>query len=259
MRKFLLPSIGLLFASLVVVPFSGVQSDESTANLKQVDSRANFMDSDFAAEYAITQSDPGEGKTFTKVLIFKRDRKEQFMALLVEPVEDKGKGYLMVEGGIWLYDPRDRRFTYSSTQDAFRNTNARNSDFAVSKLASQYRIVASKKEKLGVFDCDRLDLEATTPDAPFPRRSVWISTDNSVRMSKDYSLSGQLLRTVAFQYVTLAGRLVPSRIVMQDELKKKIVGGKEEKASTSIVITKHSFASLPDSLFTKEYLERIGR
>jgi hypothetical protein len=78
-------------------------------------------------------------------------------------------------------------------------------------------------------------------------------------MARDYSLSGQLLRTVAFQYVQIAGRNVQSRIVMLDELKKKMVGGKEEKATTSIVISKQSMATLPDALFTKEYLERIGK
>lgn len=227
--------------------------------LRRIDARINFMDRDYAAEYAITQSDPGAGKTFTKALIFKRDRREQFLALLVEPAADKGKGYLMVEGGIWLYDPRDRRFTFSSAQDAFRNTNARNSDFAVSKLASQYRILGSAKEKLGVYDCDRLELEATTNDAPFPKRTIWVSAEGTLRMAKDYSLSGQLLRTVAYQYEKLGSREVPSRIVMLDELKKKLVGGKEEKASTSIIISKQSFAELPDNLFTKEYLERIGK
>jgi hypothetical protein len=234
-------------------------ADDGSAYLRKVDDNANFMAGDFAAEYAISQSDPGEGSSFTKVLVFKRDRKEQFLALLVEPAADKGKGYLMIEGGIWLYDPRDRRFTFSSAQDAFRNTNARNSDFAVSRLASQYRVVSTAKEKLGVFDCDRLELVATTPDAPFPKRTFWISSDYAVRMARDYSLSGQLLRTVAFQYVQIAGRNVQSRIVMLDELKKKMVGGKEEKATTSIVISKQSMATLPDALFTKEYLERIGK
>lgn len=228
--------------------------------LSNVDAHTNFPDRDFAAEYSITQNKPGEGATFTKAIVFRRDRKAQFLILLVEPAEDKGKGYLMIEGGIWLYDPRDRRFTFTSSQDAFRNTNARNSDFALSKLAGYYRVLSASKERLGAFDCDRLELAATSPEAPFPKKTIWVSSsDFALRMSKEYSLSGQLLRTVAFQYQKLAGRDVPSRVLIIDELKKKLVGGKEEKETTSISIAKHSFVSLPNDLFTKEYLERISK
>jgi hypothetical protein len=193
-------------------------------------------------------------------MLFRRDRKQQFLVLLVEPVEDKGKGYLMIEGGIWLYDPRDRRFTFTSAQDAFRNTNARNSDFALSNLSGLYRVVSASKEKLGGFDCDRLELEATSADAPFPKKTIWVSTgDYALRMSREYSLSGQLLRTVAYQYTRYAGRDVPSKVLIVDELRKKVVAGKEQKESTVIMITSPSFEALPQGLFTKEYLERISK
>jgi hypothetical protein len=230
------------------------------AFLGKVDDHTNFPDRDFSAEYSITQAKPGEGSSFTKAILFRRDRKSQFLVLIVEPVEDKGKGYLMIDGGIWLYDPKDRRFTFTSSQDAFRNTNARNSDFALSNLAGQYRVLEASKEKIGAFDCERLELQATTPDAPFPRKTIWVSSsDSALRMSKEYSLSGQLLRTVAFQYQKFSGRDVPSRVVIVDELKKKTINGKVEKEMTSIAIAKHSFAVLPNDLFTKSYLERISK
>jgi hypothetical protein len=228
--------------------------------LKNVDEHTNFPDRDFSGEYTITQTKPGEGSTVTKAVVFRRDKKSQYLVLLVEPAEDRGKGYLLIDGGIWLYDPHDRRFTFTSAQDAFRSTNARNSDFALSNLAGQYHITSSAKERLGIYDCDRLELEATTNNAAFPRKTIWVSTiDSALRMSKEYSLSGQLLRTVAFQYQRYQGRDVPARIIILDELKKKNVGGKEEKETTNIVIAKPSFESLPTGLFTKEYLERIGK
>lgn len=228
--------------------------------LKKVDDHTNFPDRDFSGEYTVTQKKPGEGSTITKAVVFRRDRTAQYLVLLVEPVEDRGKGYLMLEGGIWLYDPRDRRFTFTSSQDAFRNTNARNSDFALSNLAGQYHITSSSKEKLGIFDCDRFELEATTKDAPFPRKTIWVSTgDSALRMSKEYSLSGQLLRTVAYQYQRYQGRDVPAKVVIVDELKKKLVAGQAQKETTVIEVVKPSFESLPTELFTKEYLERISK
>ncbi len=228
--------------------------------LKKVDDHSNFPDRDFSAEYAITQTKPGEGSTLTKAVTFRRDTKSQFLVLLVEPVEDKGKGYLMIGGGIWLYDPRDRRFTFSSAQDAFRNTDARYSDFALSNLAGYYKVDSASKEKLGIFDCDRLELTAESPDAPFPRETIWVSSsDSALRMKREYSLSGQLLRTVAFQYQRLEGLDVPAKVLIIDELKKKVVQGQEQRESTMIVLTKPSFAPLPAGLFSKEYLERISK
>lgn len=227
--------------------------------LKAVDDHVNFLDRDLSAEYTITQIRPGEGSSLTKAVVFRRDSKAQFLVMLVEPAEDKGKGYLMMEGGIWLYDPHDRRFTFTSSQDAFRNSNARNSDFALSSLADYYRVEKASKEKLGIFDCDRLELLATSPEAPFPRKTIWVSAEGALRMSKEYSLSGQPLRTVAFQYQRLAGRDVLSKALIIDELRKRLVGGEEQNETTTIIVANPSFTALPAGLFTKEYLERISK
>lgn len=261
MKKKTAASFAALFAAAVLVaPLAlGAADSRYAALLKKADDHTNFADTDFSAEYTITQDKPGEGRTVTKAMAFRRDRKAQFLVLLVEPAEDKGKGYLMVEGGLWLYDPRDRRFTFTSAEDAFRNTNARNSDFALSNLAGLYEAIAGSKEKLGIYSCTKLELKAKSPAAPFPRKTVWISDDNAVRMFKDYSLSGQLLRTVAYQYQTLRGRDVPARIVIVDELKKKVIDGKEKKETTMISVAKPSFSDLPAELFTKDYLERTSR
>jgi outer membrane lipoprotein-sorting protein len=249
----------IVYAILIMGLGAAVAQDSWVLFLKNIDDHANFPGKDFSAEYAISQTKPGEGSSFTRAVVFRRDSGSQFLVLLVEPAEDRGKGYLLMEGGIWLYDPHDRRFTFTSAQDAFRNSNARNSDFARSSLAEYYRVEKAGKERLGVFDCDRLELVATSPQAPFPRKTIWVSPDGAIRMTKEYSLSGQLLRTVAFQYQRVDGRDVPSKILMIDELKKRIVGGQEQKETTSMVVTKPSFSSLPSGLFTKEYLERLSK
>jgi hypothetical protein len=248
--------VTLLVASATLCLYA---EEDYGAFLRAVDSRSNFLDNDFAAEYSIEQDKPGEGATVTKAALFRRDRKALFLVLLLEPLEDKGKGYLVVEGGIWFYDPKDRRFTFKDAKEAFRGTDARNSDFALSDLAGQYKVTGESKEKLGIFACRRLELEATTVDAPFPKRSVWISEDNAVRMSRDYGQSGQLFRTVAYQYQSFQGRYVPAKIVIVDELKKKVVQGKESKETTTLTVSRPSFADLPSSLFTKDYLERMSK
>ncbi len=51
---------------------------------------------------------------------------------------------------------------------------------------------------------------------------IWISEDNLVRKTEDYSLSGQLLRTTAVPKYNLVDRkYVPERILIFDALSGK--------------------------------------
>jgi hypothetical protein len=252
--------IRFLFFFLLSTTSLGLYGEEDYVSfLRQVDDRMNFLGGDFAAQYDIRQDKPGEGSTLTTAALFRRDRKAQFLVLILEPEEDKGKGYLVVDGGIWFYDPKDRRYTFKDAKEAFRGTNARNSDFALSNLAGQYKVVGESTEKLGIYPCRRLELEATTSDASFPKRSIWISEDKLVRMSRDYGQSGQLFRTVAYQYQVFQGKSVPAKVVIVDELKTKIIQGAAKKEMTTLTVSKPSFQDLPSTMFTKDYLERMSK
>jgi hypothetical protein len=249
-----------LFCLLLSASALSLFGEDSYASfLRSVDEKMNFLGGDFAAQYDIKQDKPGEGSSLTTAALFRRDRKAQFLVLILEPEEDKGKGYLVVDGGIWFYDPKDRRYTFKDAKEAFRGTNARNSDFALSNLAGQYKVVGEGSEKLGIYPCRRLELEATTSEASFPKRSVWISEDRLVRMSRDYGQSGQLFRTVAYQYQVFQGHDVPAKVVMVDELKSKLIQGVTKKETTTLTVSKPSFSALPSTMFTKDYLERMSK
>jgi outer membrane lipoprotein-sorting protein len=254
------PALRLLLCLLLSAIALGLYGEEDYASfLRQVDEKMNFLSGDFAAQYDIKQDKPGEGSSLTTAALFRRDRKAQFLVLILEPEEDKGKGYLVVDGGIWFYDPKDRRYTFKDAKEAFRGTNARNSDFALSNLAGQYKVTGESSEKLGIYPCTRLELEATTTDASFPKRSIWVSEDKLLRMSRDYGQSGQLFRTVAYQYQVFQGKSVPSKVVILDELKTKIIQGATKKETTTLTISKPSFQDLPSTMFTKDYLERMSK
>jgi hypothetical protein len=69
---------------------------------------------------------------------------------------------------------------------------------------------------------------------------------------EDYSLSDRLMRTAYYpKYMKVAERFIPSRMLFVDELK--------EGEKTQVTIKDASVATLPDSVFTKAYLERVNR
>jgi outer membrane lipoprotein-sorting protein len=218
------------------------------------------MDSDFSAEYTIIQEKPGQSRTKTVAGVFRRDSKETYVIVIMEPAISKGQGYLKQGKTLWFYDPDSRRFNSSSSQDRFQNTNARNSDFTRSTLAGDYRIRKGENAMLGRFNCRILYLDAITKDLTYPKMKIWISEDGLVRKTEDYSLSGQLLRTSAIaDYWRIGNRYVPKQILFVDALRGATINGTFVNEKTQITIARPSFSKLSDSIFSKTFLETVNR
>lgn len=256
-----------IVCSLICVAFglSPLVANEFTANesreiLGRVDRLVSFEDSDFSAEYTITQERPGQGTSVTRMTMFRRDRVDSYTILIMEPAVDRGKGYLRIGNTLSLYDPADGRWTTTSARDRFQNTNARNSDFTQSTLAQDYRIAGHSTEQLGAFATDVYDLEAITDDVSFPRMRIWIDENGLVRKFEDYSLSGQHMRTTAIPSYRRLGdnTFVPVRIVIQDELRGRTVDGRFRNERTIISVDRPSLQSVPDMVFTRAFLERTA-
>ncbi|MBI9098162.1 MAG: outer membrane lipoprotein-sorting protein [Spirochaetaceae bacterium] len=228
--------------------------------LLKADALASYTESDFSAEYTIVHDKPGEGRDTTVAAIFRRDKIEQYVIIILEPDINRGQGYLKLEDTLWFYDPEGRRFNYSSSKDRFQNSNARNSDFTRSTLADDYIVRSGERVKLGNYDCWLLELEANNDEVTYPIMKIWISDDNLVRKTEDYSLSNQLLRTTAIpSYQKVGIRYIPALIYYFDALEGAVIDGKFVSEKTVISIKKTSFRDIPGNVFTKNFLERSAQ
>jgi outer membrane lipoprotein-sorting protein len=255
--------LSLLAAMLCLTSVADAQSKGETPDfvkiLEKTDSLVTFMDSDFSALYTFVQETPGQGSSTKQAMVFRRDKENKYLIVMVKPEENKGKGYLKSGNNLWFYDPVSRRYTFTSAKDRFQNMNARNSDFTRSNLAGDYRVVGSERGKLGKYDCWILDLEAKTDDISFPKMKIWISDDGLARKTEDYSFSGQHLRTVAFpQYQLVGNRYVPQIVVILEELRGATINGVFVKEKTTYTISRPSLQRLPDATFTKSWLEHLS-
>jgi outer membrane lipoprotein-sorting protein len=252
--------LAVTFVMLTVALGTAFADPNFKAMLKTVDGLVSFLDTDFSAEYKIEQFKPGEGTSVTNAVIFRRDKDEKYLILILDPPAEKGKGYLKIGQSMWLYDPQSRRFDFTSSKERFQNSNARNSDFTRSTYSIDYDIVSTKQEQLGKFNCWVFDLKANNDEVSFPRCKIWVSEDNLVRKTEDYSLSGQLLRTRAVpSYQKIGERYVPVMLLIVDNLRGKTIGGKLQNETTRISITKPSLSKLPDSIYTQAYLEKVSK
>jgi outer membrane lipoprotein-sorting protein len=227
--------------------------------LRQADSLASYMDTDFSAQYTIVQDKPGQSPATTVAGVFRRDVREMYVIVIMRPAISRGQGYLKQGKTLWVYDPESRRFNSTSSQERFQNTNARNSDFTRSTMAEDYRIVSGASAALGKFKCRVLNLEARITDITYPKMKIWISEDGLVRKTEDYSLSGQLLRTsLIAEYWRVGSRYVPKQILFVDALRGAAINGVFVNERTQITISQPSFKKIPDSTFSKTFLETVN-
>ena len=253
MKKRLLPVVLFLFLLLFTLwPVFGAEPD-FRAMLEEIDAQNTFEGTDFSCLYTFVSEKPDEDTCVFKARMFRRDADDKFLILILDPPVQKGQGYLMIDDNLWFYDPESRKFSHSSLKENMQDSEAKNSDMQASSLAQDYSIKSHSEGKLGKYPVYILDLEANNNEVTYPRLKLWIRQDRAlVLKTANYSLSGRLMRTAYYpNYVRVQDRLIPSKMLFVDELKKG------EK--TQVTIKEASVADVPDTVFTKSYLERVNR
>lgn len=220
--------------------------------LRRVDLQSNFEDRDFSAVYTIVAERPGEEQSVTQARLFRRDRNNQFVILILQPQVQRGQGYLQIDDTIWFYDPESRRFERSSLRDNIQNSDAQNNDLTQSSYNEDYRVLSITDGRLGAFDVYVMELEAKRPDVAYDRIKLWVRKDvNLVLKEENYSVNGRLLRTILLpRYVNFGDRFLPTQVLIVDEVN---VGQR-----TQLTVANPSVDPIPDVVFTRQYLERVS-
>ncbi|MFP3959874.1 MAG: outer membrane lipoprotein-sorting protein [Spirochaetaceae bacterium] len=233
---------------------------EARDRLERADANWSYPESDFAAEYRVVQEIPGEGRSETLAAVFRRDAEDIYTIVILEPRADRGQGYLKQGDTLWVYDPESDRFNTTSSRERFQNTNARNSDFTRSTLAEDYEIQSVEETTLGRFDAYLYELESDKDGVSYPYMKAWITEDGRILKTEDYSRSRRLLRvTAAPDYREVGSKLIPEKIHIIDMLEGEEVDGEFENERTTITITEPTFEPVPDSVFSRSFLERMSR
>ena len=264
MKKLLKIFITAFAALFFAFPAWSQNNAEYESLLKKAEENTAFYETDFKGSYTVVQNKPGEGQSLTEAVMYRRDKTGAWTILVTGPAKEKGKGYLQFDSNIWFYDPADKRFTFTSAKDKFQNTNANNSDFAPQHYARDYSIESAEEVTLGKMNCVLFTLQAKVDNVDYPMLKLWVTkNDGLVRKKEDYSLSGQKLRTTAipsYQLVKAGDKnySIPVSMLIQDNLKGKKISGKVQYEQTQITIRNVEFAKVPDTVYTKPYLEMMS-
>lgn len=246
-----------LCAILMILISSGAVFSQSVPDfdklLEGLDFQSNFAETDFSAIMTMISEDPEEGITKNVITTFRRDEEDKFLMLTLEPENIKGQGILRIGDNMYFYDPQSRKFNHTSLKENLNDSDAKNSDFRMSTYSEDYEVADYSEGKLGKFNVWILELEAQNDQVPYPYKKVWIDKKSSlVLKTEDYSLSRRILRTSLFpSYSKVGNSYSPSKMIFIDET---IEGRK-----TQISISDVSIEKLPDSVFTKAYVERVNK
>jgi len=236
-----------------VTSASAIDVGDGQAILQRIDELRTFGDGDFASVITLLSEDPEEGVSRQVVQQFRRDREDKFLMLIHAPATMLGQGYLRVDDNLWFYDPESRNFSHTSMKEQFSGSDARNSDFGSSSYAEDYSVTSIEEGRLGSYDVYIMQLAATNNEVTYPSEKVWVTRDLYLPLKiEDYSAAGRLMRTSLFPSYTRAGdTYIATRMIFVDEL--------VEGRRTQIEMTDISTEPLPDSIFTKAYVERVNR
>ena len=247
-------ALSLLALSLPSLAFAqGLSPAGAEKILTELDNLGNFPGKDYTSLFTIVSEKPGEKQSVTQVRVFRRDTKKQFTILIMLPEVNKGQGYLREDDNVWFYDPTSRKFSHSSVKENLQNTEAKNSDFTVSSLVDDYTVQKISEGTIGKYPVWILDLKAKTNEVSYERIMLYVRKDQTMTLKReDYSVNGRLMRTTLYpKYVALDGKLLPSQILIVDEI------NKGEKSQ--ITMAEQSVETLPDKVFTKAFLEQVNR
>lgn len=256
-RKFL----GMLATSLMTPALLGtaVAADES-APAEVVDEAAvrivakadeiRFPRDSFQTEIEVqnfSDGQAGESRTFR---ILSRGN-ENTIVLTLEPASERGQALLMRGRDLWIFMPSVSQPVRLSLAQRLTG-QVSNGDLARANFTGDYTPRLTGTETLDGVSTHVLELTAVDRGVTYAKVKYWVAEkDGRPLKAEFYALSGRLLKTCRYEaFKELAGRIRPTRLVMEDALKK----GEISVLSYSNMALK----DLPERIFTREYLRRLG-
>lgn len=211
--------------------------------------RIRFPAEGFQVDVGITTKEADGTKEERRYRILSKGN-EKTVVLVTEPASERGQIILMRGHDLWIFMPDVSQPIRISLAQRLTGQVA-NGDLARANFAGDYtpRIVGS--EKIGNDDYYILDLKAVSRRVTYQRVKYWVNKKNFWPLKAEfYSLSNRLLKRCRYEdFRRMAGRIRPTRLVMEDALRR----GEQSVLEYGSMRRRN----LPDKIFTKDYLKKL--
>lgn len=211
--------------------------------------KVRFPADGFQVDIVINSLRPDKDADTRKYRVLSKGN-ENTVVMVTEPASERGQIILMKGRDLWVFMPEVSQPVRISLAQRLTGQVA-NGDLARANFSGDYNPKIVSSEKIGNDSYHVLELTAVDRSVTYQRVVYWVNEKSGWPLKAEfYSLSNRLMKKCSYEnFQTLAGRVRPTRLVMEDALKngeKSILDYSEMK-----------LRDLPDKVFTKEYLKKL--
>ena len=240
-----LPCVGALAQSVTV----GSSDDALARSIVEKADQVRFPTEPFQVDVDIVTTRQGERNEARKYRVLSKGN-DNTIVTLTEPASERGQSMLMKGRDLWVYMPNVSQPVRLSLAQRLTGQVA-NGDLARANFSDDYTPKLLRTETIAGEAHYVIELNAVDRGVTYQRVVYWVRQSNAWPYQAEfYSQSNRLLKTCRYErFQSLAGRVRPTRLVMDDALRQ----------SEQSVIEYHNMTvrDLPDRMFTKDYLRRL--
>lgn len=253
MFRGLLPILftGFLTASFLASaePDTTTEEDDRARVILSKSDEIRFPAEGFQVDVEITSSSPWQAPETRKYRVLSKGN-ENTIVMTLEPPSERGQIMLMRGRDLWIFMPDVSQPIRLGLAQRLTG-EVSNGDIARANFAGDYTPKLLRNETINGESHHVLELSAVDRGVAYHRVLLWVNAANyRPHKAEFYSLSKRLMKTATYEdFRAMAGRLRPTRLVMEDAL----------KPGERSILTYHSMRlrDLPDKVFTKEYLKKL--
>jgi outer membrane lipoprotein-sorting protein len=240
------PFLAIEFAAL---PAAMAAEPPDAATIVQKADEVRFPSEAFEATVTIETTSDGAAAETRKYRILSKGN-DNTIVMVTEPAAERGQIMLMKGHDLWVFLPNVSQPVRLSLSQRLTGQVA-NGDLARVNFSGDYDAKLLRSEEVNGEAMQVLELAARERNVTYHKVLYWVRKSNNWPYKAEfYSLSDRLLKTAMYdEFKRVAGRVRPTRLVMQDALRQ------DERSTLSYDEIKPR--DLPDRMFTKDYLKRL--
>jgi hypothetical protein len=236
--------------SVLGQPAASAQAEDPIArSIVEKADLVRFPGEGFQVDVDIVTARDGQRAEARKYRVLSKGN-ENTVVMSTEPASERGQILLMKARELWAFLPSVSQPVRLSFSQRLTGQVA-NGDLARANFAGDYSAKLLRNDTLDGENYNVLELTAVDRGVTYQRVVYWVrQADGSPHKAEFYSLSNRLLKTCTYEkFQKMAGRVRPTRLVMEDALRK----GEQSVLDYSEM----KLRDLPDKVFTKDYLKRL--
>ena len=223
--------------------------DPDPTALVQTADAIRFPRESFETEITVTNFSSDTPGDVRKYRVMSRGN-ENTIVLTESPASERGQALLMRGRDLWIFMPSVSQPVRLSLSQRLTGQVA-NGDLARANFAGDYNATLSGTAQVDGEAAYILELAAADRGVTYAKVRYWVAVaDDRPIKAEFYAVSGRLLKTSRYEnFRELAGRLRPTRLVLEDALKAGEYSVLEYESMT--------LRDFPERMFTREYLRKL--